>query len=144
MITASELRNGMAVRIDGQIHKVVEAVHRAGAAKLGGVVKAKLLNLQTGRLSEPHFRPDERLEELALERQGMEYLYSNDDHCVLMNLVSFEQVEVPRAAVGAGEAFLDPGMKIPVELFEGRPVSLVLPEVAEARVADTAPPMHAQ
>lgn len=134
----------MAIRIDGQIYKVLEAAFKAGGGKLGGLVKSKLQNMPSGRLSEPHFRPEERLDDLALERQTMEYLYSDENNCFLMNPVTFEQVEVQRAVVGPGEKFLESGMQIPVELFEGRPLSLVLPETVEARIIETASPMHAQ
>jgi elongation factor P len=134
----------MALRIEGQIHTVLEATLKAGAAKMGGVVRCKLQNVITGRFSEPHFRPDERLENVELERQQMEYLFSDESNCVLMNPISFEQVELPRALVGPGEKFLEPGMTIPVKFCEGRPVNLVLPEFVEARIADTAPTMHAQ
>jgi elongation factor P len=93
---------------------------------------------------EPHFRPDERLEELELERQTMEFLYSDDENCVFMNPTTFDQVEMPRSAIGPAEKFLQPAMRVPVELFDGRPVSIVLPDVAELRITDTAPAMHAQ
>jgi elongation factor P len=33
---------------------------------------------------------------------------------------------------------------VPVELFEGRPINVVLPEILEARVASTAEPVHQQ
>lgn len=144
MVLASQLRPGMALRIEGQVYRVLQAEAKAGAAKLGGVVKVQMQNVVTGRLSEPHFRLEERLEDLTLDRVTMEFLYSDDDNCVFMNPENFEQVEVPRALVGGAEAFLDAGMRLPVELFAGRPISVMLPETAEVRIADTAAPMHAQ
>src|SRR5574340_25176 len=132
----------MAVRIEGQVYKVLEVEVKAGGGQLGGVVKSKLRNVSSGRMWEPHFRPDERLEDLELERQTMEFLYSDADNCFFMNPQSFEQVEIPRAVLGPGERFLQPGMQIPVLFFDGRPISAVFPDVAEARVADTAPPIH--
>ncbi len=142
MVIASQLREGMALRIQGQVYKVLEAESKAGGGQLGGVVKSKLRNVISGRLWEPHFRPDERLEDLELERQMMEFLYSDAAACTFMNANSYEQVEVPRAVLGPGADFLQPGMTVPVEFFAGQPISVVLPEVAEARVADTSPPMH--
>ena len=142
MITASQLRAGMAVRIEGQVYKVFEAESKAGGGQLGGVVKAKLRSVSSGRWWEPHFRPDERLEDLELERQSMEFLYADDDNCTFMNPNNFEQVEMPRTLLGPGAAFLEPGMSVPVEFFESRPISVVLPNVVEARIADTAPPIH--
>ncbi len=143
MIIASQLRAGMAVRIEGPVYKVLEVDVKAGAGQMGGVVKTKLRNAESGRLWEPHFRPDVRVEELPVERQTMEFLYRDDDNCCFMNPVNFEQVEVPRPALGPGERFLQEGTKVPVEFFDGRPISLVLPDVVELHIAETAPPIHA-
>lgn len=144
MVIASELKPGMALRIEGQVYKVLEVEAKGGAAKLGGVVKTKLSNVVTGRMWEPHFRPQERLEDLEVERRVMEFLFSDADNCTLMSPVNFEQVEIPRTVVGSSAQFLHPGMQLPVEFFEGRPISVVFPDSIEARVVDTAPPVHAQ
>jgi len=50
----------MALRIDKQIYKVLEAEFKAGAGQAAGMVKTKLRNAASGRLWESHFRPDER------------------------------------------------------------------------------------
>lgn len=142
MVIASELREGMALRIEGQVFKVLEVEVKAGGGQLGGVVKSKLRNVNSGRLWEPHFRPDERLENLELERQTMEYIYSDADSCVFMNQNTYEQMETPRAVVGAAERFLEPGVRAVVEFFDGQPISIELPPVIEARVAETASPIH--
>jgi elongation factor P len=144
MVIATELKTGMAVRIEGQVYKVLEVESKAGTAKLGGVVKAKLSNVISGRMWEPHFRPQERLEDLELERSNMEFLFSDGDNCTFMDPQSFEQTEVPLALVGPAEKFLQPGMQLPVEFFESRPISIVFPDVMEVRVADTAPAAHSQ
>jgi elongation factor P len=144
MVIASELRAGMVIRIEGQIHKVIEVESKAGAAKMGGVVKAKLINVRSGRLWEPHFRPQERLEDLQLDRRMMEFLYSEGDTCTFMYPDTFEQIEVPGAVLGVAKGFLQPGMELPVEFFEGEAISAVVPDIAEARVARTAPPSHSQ
>jgi len=85
MVIASELKEGMVIRIEGQIYEVLEAESKAGAAKLSGVVKTKLRNVTSGRMWEPHFRPDERLEDLELEQQTLEFLFSDADSCTFMN-----------------------------------------------------------
>ncbi len=51
MVIASELKPGMFLRIEGEIYKVLEAESKAGSAKLGGVVKTKLCNVTSGRMS---------------------------------------------------------------------------------------------
>lgn len=144
MFTAADLKEGMAIRIEGQIYKVIAAESKAGAAKLSGVVKTKLCNVGNGHIWEPHFRPQERIEEVQLERRMMEYVFSSGDTCTFMNPETFEQIEILKTVVGPAETFLQSGMRVPVEFFEGEPLAVNIPESVEMRVADTAPPAHAQ
>ncbi len=144
MIIASELKAGAVIRVEGQIYKVLEAECKAGTAKLGGVVKTKLRNVSSQRMWEPHFRTDERLEDIELDQQRMEFLFSEGDQCTFMNPESFEQIEVPRTLLGAAAPFLQSGMELPVEFFQGQPISVAFPEVMEARIANTMPPTHSQ
>jgi len=144
MVIASELKPGMVIRSEGQVYKVLDVESKAGAAKMGGVVKVTLSNLHSARMLEQHFRPQERLEDLELERHNMEFLYSGDDSSTFMNPVTFAQVEIASEMMGPAEKFLQPEMELPVEFFEGKPVNVVLPQIVEARVETTAPPIHAQ
>ena len=144
MVIASDLRPGMVIRFEGQVYKVLDVESKSGAAKMGGVVKASLSNLHSGRMLDQHFRPQEKLEDLDLERHNMEFLYSSEDGVTFMNPVTFDQVEISHGMIGAAEKFLTPQMTLPVEFFDGKPVSIVLPQIVEAKVETTAPPIHAQ
>ena len=127
MVIASELKSGMVLRIERDIYKVLEAEFKAGTAKLTGVVKTKLNNVTTGSMWDQHFRPQERLEDVHLDPRILEFLFSDADNCIFMNPDDFEQVEVPRAIVGAAEKFLRSGMLLPVEFFEGKADQCPLP-----------------
>jgi elongation factor P len=144
MITASELKVGMALRIDRHIYKVIEVEARAGSAKMGGTVHTKLANVHSGRLWEQSFRPLERLDNVELEKRALEFLYSDGTNCVFQRLDNFEQVEFPCESLGLAEKYLQAGTELPAEFFEGEPVSVVLPGTLEARVKTTAPPARSQ
>jgi elongation factor P len=144
MVIASELKEGALVRVEGQVYRVLEVEAKAAAAKLGGIVKAKLSNVRTNRLWEARFRPQERLEDLPVERHLMEFLFRAGDRCTFMDPVSFEQIEVPSEILGSAEKFLQDGATVPLEFFEGQPISAALPDIVEARVVETAPPAHSQ
>lgn len=144
MVSASELKPGVFVQIEGQVYRVLEVEAKAAAAKLGGVVKARLSNVKTHRLWEARFRPQERLEELQVERRIMEFLFRAGDICTFMDPNTFEQIELACDILGPAEKFLQPGMAIPVEFFEGEPISAALPDIVEAQVVHTAPPAHSQ
>ena len=143
MILATELRQGMAIRFEGQVFKILEVEAKAGAAKMTGVVKTKLINVRNGHVVEPHFRPGEKLEELELERRMMEFLYTEGEVCTFMRPDTFEQIEIASAVAGLAAKFLEPGMELPVNLFEGEPISIIFPDVVDVRVATTTPASHA-
>jgi elongation factor P len=143
MIDAAELEPGTFVRVERQIYRVLSVESKAAAAKLGGVVKVELSNVYTGRLWEARFRPHERLENLLVERRNLEFLFREAEMCTLMDPTSFEQIEIPVDLVGPAANFLQSGAPVPVEFFEGKPISAVLADIVEARVVRTAPPTHA-
>ncbi|HWP99753.1 MAG TPA: elongation factor P [Vicinamibacterales bacterium] len=144
MTPASELRPGMAVRLEGTLYKVIAAESHGVGGKLGTVTHAKLRNLRTGAMREWRFRADELVETLEPERQVMQFLYSDGEAAHFMNPETFEQVAIELARLGRRAAFLADGMTVPVEFVEGQPVGVTLPDVVEVRVASTAPPSHTQ
>ncbi len=144
MIIASQLKPGMAIRVEGEIYRVLAAEFHAGGGQQGGVVKTKLRNALTGTMWEPRFRPDEKLENLAPERRTMQFLYRDPENCYFMNPVTYDQVEMSRAALGPTEKFLKEDMQIPLDFFEGRPIGVVLPPVMDVRVISTGPAVHSQ
>jgi len=144
MITASELVGGMVVRVEGQIYRILKVESKAAAAKLGDVVKAELSNVVTGRLWEARFRPQERLDDLSVERRSMQFLFRDSGTCTFMDPHTFEQVEVPGEILGLAANFLESGALVPLEFFAGKPISALLPDIMEARVVQTAPPSHSQ
>lgn len=144
MVTAAQLRAGMAIRHEGQVYKVLIGDYHPGQGKMGGVNHARLRNLSTGTLWEHSFRADLKLEDLPVEKQPMDFLYTDAGECVFMNPETFEQVGIPASVIGEQAKFLLPEMRLPVEFVEGQPVSVAFPDIVEVRIVDTAPPVHQQ
>ena len=144
MVSASELRPGMAIRVDSQIFRVLEVENKAGTAKMTGTVKARLSNLRSGRLWDQHFRPLERLEDVELEKRRLEYLYSDSNDCIFQRLDNFDQVSFPVDSLGLAPQLLQSGTEVQGEFFDGEAVSVDLPQSLEARIATTPPPTRSQ
>ena len=123
MVTASKLRAGMAIRHEGQAFKVIAADYHGGQGKMGGVAHVRLQNLATGTQTEQGFRAETRFDDLPVEKQSLNFLYSDGDNCYFMNPETFEQVGVPVAVIGPQARFLLADMRVPVEFVEGQPVS---------------------
>lgn len=144
MVTAADLREGMALRLDGQVFRVLEVEAKAGTAKMGGTVRALLENVHSGRLWDQHFRPLERLEEVELEKRRLEFLYSDGTNCVFQRLDSFEQVEFPSDRLGLAGQLLEAGAEVAAVFYEGLPINVELPPTVEVRVRSTSPPARSQ
>ena len=144
MLPGSELRSGMAVRVDGVLYRIIGAEYHGGQGKMGGVMHAKLLSLKTGTVRERRFRADEMVEKVDPERQNMQFLYRDEDAGYFMHGETFEQVAIETTRLGRAAAYLTEGVILPVEFLDGEPVSIVFPDIVEARIADTAPPVHTQ
>ena len=141
---ASGLAEGKVIRVEGQIYRVLKVETKAAAAKLGGVVKAELSNVATGRLWEARFRSQEHVEELEVERRNMDFLFRAGETATFMDPGTFEQIEVPVELLGAAVNFFQSGATVLLEFFEGKPIHAVVPDIVEAQVVRTAPPTHSQ
>jgi elongation factor P len=144
VVLASQLRIGVVIRHQEHAYKIVGAEYHPGQGKMGGVTHSRVQNLDTGTLWEHSFRADLRFEEILLEKQTLEYSYTDGDDCYFMNGESFAQHEVAKALVGSRAELLEPGMKVLVEFVEGKVVSVVFPDVLEVKIVETAPAAHHQ
>lgn len=144
MITASQLRNGMAIRYEGETYKVLLADYHPGQGKMGGVAHVRLKNLSTGTTWETSLRGDLKVEDLALEKKAMDFLYSDSGILTFMDPDTCEQAEVPEKVLGDAARFLLPEMRVAVEFLGDQPVGVEMPGFVEVTVTDTAPPVHAQ
>jgi elongation factor P len=144
VVYASQLRSGMAIHHEGVVYKVMLANYHPGQGKMGGVAHVRLKNLATGALWEQNFRADLKLEELPIEKQSMEFLYSDANYCHFMNPETYDQVEISSSLIGPQTQFLLPEMRLTIEFVEGQPVSVDFPASVEIRVTETAPPVHQQ
>jgi len=144
MVLASQLRPGMAIKYEGQAYRVIASEYHPGQGKMGGVAHARMQNIATAALWEHSFRAELKLEVVPVEKQHLQYLYSDSDQHYFMNPQSFEQIGIPVSLVGPQSRFLQPEMVLTVEFVESQPISVQFPDIMEARVGETAPPAHGQ
>lgn len=142
MRTGSELRPRMTVRVEGSLCRVVSAEYHGGQGKMGGVMHTKLHDLKTGKERERRFRADETIDEVQPERKSLQFLYTEGTTSTFMNPESFEQLAIDNERLGKAASWLTEGMVVPVEFMEDEPLAIDFPGIAEAQVAQTAPPYH--
>lgn len=112
--------------------------------KGGAFNQVELKNLIDGTKLNERFRADETVERVRLDQKDFQFLYAEGDNLVFMDVDSYEQLELAGDFVGERAAFLQDGMTVTVELYEGRPIGITLPQHVTLEVVEAEPVMKGQ
>ncbi len=138
MLSATQLRPGMVIKFNNELYSIFSMVHRT-PGNLRGFVQVKMRSLRTGSMTEHRFSSEDRVERAVMEEVEMEYLYDDGEYFYFMNTESFEQMHLTREILGDGVQYLIPQLKVNVEFYEGKAISVELPATVEMTVLETEP-----
>jgi elongation factor P len=138
MISTTEFRSGETLVIDGQLWAIVEFQH-VKPGKGGAFVRTKLRRLRDGSVIERTFRAGEKFQEAYIEKRTLQYLYRTADTFNLMDTKSYEEVQVPAAALGTGAGFLKENMELEGQFHEGQLIGIQPPMFVDVHVQSTEP-----
>jgi elongation factor P len=128
----------MVVKFNNELHSVFSMVHRT-PGNLRGFVQAKMRNLRSGSMIEHRFSSEDKVERVSLDEQEMEYLYDDGESFHFMNTETFEQMHLTKDTLGDGVLYLIPNLRVNIEFYEGKPISVELPPSVEMTVMETEP-----
>jgi len=137
-IPATQLRPGMIIKHNNDLHSVFAVEHRT-PGNLRAFIQAKLRNLRTGAMFEHRFRSPDPIEKITVDEVEMEYLYSDGDAYYFMDTSNYEQTHLTKDTLGAAVDYLIPNLQIKVEFFDGKAVGIELPQIVELTVVETEP-----
>lgn len=131
----------MVIVYEGDPCRITEFRHHT-PGNLRAMVQAKLRNLRTGNNFEHRFRAADSIERASLETHDLEFLYQGGDTYHFMNSENYDQLEMDAETLGDAAQWMQPGMKIMAEYYNGRPIAIDLPNSVELEIVDTAPVMR--
>jgi len=138
MISATQMRPGMVVKFNNDLFSVFSVNHRT-PGNLRGFVQAKMRNLRSGTMIEHRFSSEDKVERAILDEVEMEYLYDDGEYFYFMNSENFEQLHLTKEILGDAVSYLIPQLKVSVEFYEGKPMSVELPATVDLKVIETEP-----
>ncbi len=138
MISATQLRPGMVIKFNNELYSIFKTEHRT-PGNLRGFVQAKMRKLSSGTMIEHRFSSEDRVDRASLEEHEMEYLYDDGEYYYFMNTENFEQMHLTRDILGDAVEYLVPQLKVNIEFFEGKPISVELPPTVDLTVVETEP-----
>jgi len=137
MKTAQELRVGNVIMV-GKDPLVVLKAEFNKSGRNASVVKMKLRNILSGSTSETVYRADEKFDTVTLERKEVTYSYYSEPSYVFMDS-EFNQYEVDKENMGDAINYLEDGMPVELVLYNGRPISVEIPQTVVREIAYTEP-----
>jgi elongation factor P len=135
---ASDIKKGQAVMIDGKLYVVTNADHNT-PGNLRAKVQFKLRDVGKGTIQDKRVGATDDIETATLDRRQVEYLYSDNDGHVLMDLETFDQNTIPKEVFGDDILYLKPNTQLMAMFHDGKIVSYELPSTVELKVTDTQP-----
>lgn len=137
MKTAQEVRAGNVIMI-GRDPMVVQKAEFTKSGRNASVVKMKLKNLLSGSGTETVYRADEKFETIQLDKKEATYSYFSDPMYVFMD-PDFNQYEVEKESLGDAINYLEEGLACELTFYEGRAISVELPNTVVREVTYTEP-----
>ena len=138
MISTSEFRNGLVMKMDGELWTMVEFQH-VKPGKGGAFVRTRLKNVTTGRVIDRTFRSGEKVEDIRLEKKRFQYLYKGEGEYVFMDMNTYDQITVSGSVVADAAKLLKEDMELEI-LFHGKePLGVELPIFVELKITKTDP-----
>ena len=138
MVSTNNLKNGMTVRLDGELYRVDYFQH-VKPGKGGAFVRTTLKGVQNGKTIDRTFRAGENLEQAVLEKRALQYLYREGQQYVFMDTEHFEQSFVEESALGAAPKYIREGETVELVFHDGQVVDINLPANVELTVTETEP-----
>ena len=138
MRSVNDLKNGLTLELDNGLWSVVEFLH-VKPGKGAAFVRTKLKNVESGNVIEKTFRAGEKVAKAMLNRKEMQYLYKEGADFVMMDMESYEQLNISADKIGEGVKYLKENMQISVLLHDSKIVGIDIPSHVVLEVVDTPP-----
>jgi elongation factor P len=142
-INGNQIAPGTVVEHQGGLWVAVKT-NTVKPGKGGAFNQVEMKNLIDGRKLNERFRADETVEMIELELKDFSFLYKEGDSLVFMDLESYEQIDLAADWVGERAAFLQDGMKVTLQMHEGRPISIRFPVQVILQVVEADPVVRGQ
>lgn len=137
MKTAQELRSGNVIMV-GNDPLVVQKAEYNKSGRNAAVVKMKLKNLLTGGASEAVYKADDKFEQVILDKKEVTYSYFADPMYVFMD-AEYNQYEVEAENMVDALKYLEDGLPCEVVFYNGKAISVELPNSVVREVVYTEP-----
>ncbi|RVW03431.1 elongation factor P [Rhodococcus spongiicola] len=138
MADTSDFKNGLVLKIDGQLWQILEFQH-VKPGKGPAFVRTKIKNVLSGKTVDKTWNAGVKVETATVDRRDMTYLYHDGSDYIFMDGETYDQISIGEDTVGDGARFMLESMQVQVATHEGEPLFVELPVTVELEVKHTDP-----
>jgi elongation factor P len=142
-ISAIDIKPGNVLEHQGKLWLVVRR-ELVQPGKGGAFAQVEMRDLRGGSKLNERFRTQETVERVRLDEKEMQFLYFDGDHATFMDNESYEQLTVNREMIGEPADFLNEGMVCTIQLYEGAPLAIALPQTVVMTLTEADPVVKGQ
>ena len=142
-INANLIRPGFVLEHNARQWSVLK-IQLIQPGKGGAFIQVEMRDVQTGTKTNERWRTADTVEKLQVDEKEATFLFRDDDSVTFMDSETFEQFSIPADMIGDPAAFLQDGMLCTIDLIEGKPVSVTLPDKVTMTVVEADPVVKGQ
>ncbi|HVZ02984.1 MAG TPA: elongation factor P [Dongiaceae bacterium] len=134
-INGNAIKIGNIIEHQGRLWRAVKTMHTQ-PGKGGAYLQVELKDIRDGTKLNERFRSSETVERVRLDEHEYQFLYSDGDDYTFMDQETFEQITVNVDMIGEPAVFLQEGMVVTLQSYEGSPISVTLPETVVMQIVE--------
>ncbi len=102
MATTSDIRNGLCIKYNNNIYKIIEFLH-VKPGKGPAFVRTKMKSLTNGKVLDNTFSAGHKIDEVRVETHKFQFLYAEGDQFHFMHAETYEQITLNKDILDAPE-----------------------------------------
>ena len=139
MASTSDIRKGLCIKYNNDIYKIIEFLH-VKPGKGPAFVRTKLRSVTSGKVLENTFSAGHKIEDIRVETQKYQFLYSEGEQFHFMNTEDYNQISVSKKILDSPELLKEGEMvSISINTEDGLPLSADMPASVVLEVTHTEP-----
>jgi elongation factor P len=138
-ITATAIKAGNILVYKDELWVVSKQPEHTKPGKGPAYMQVEMKNIKTGSKLNERLNSSDYIERAQLEQRDFQYLYSEGDKLVLMDLENFEQMLLPQSLLGDRLPFIIDNMVVKVEFYQDQALNIDLPSTVVLEIQETDP-----
>jgi elongation factor P len=139
MASTSDIRNGLCIKYNHDIFKIIEFLH-VKPGKGPAFVRTKLKSVTTGKVIDNTFSAGHKIEEVRVETHKFQYLYNDGDTYHFMNTSDYSQIQLQKSVLDAPELMKEGEVvTVLINTEDDSPLSVEMPASVILEVTATEP-----